>query len=240
MTRQERKRIPPKLAVWIDARKRYRLSHAHIQMARELGLNPKKLGSIANHDQERWKRPLPEFIQALYRDRFGRDAPEHTLSIEEMARQQAQQKASKKRGNATRPTGGGKRRGARSSERVTPTTILTDSQVHTLSERVCAVLVNSFLGMDWSKHDSERIVRMMALSAKCKEAREKRCLSIKDVAGHLRIPQYRIKAIEDGAMPELDSSHLRSYVDFLNLKRWVRQWGEANPELANRLEIGDF
>ena len=31
-------------------------------MARELGLNPKKFGGLANHRQEPWKLPLPEFI----------------------------------------------------------------------------------------------------------------------------------------------------------------------------------
>ncbi len=44
--------IPQKLRPWIDARQRYRLSHAQVQMARELGINPKKLGGMANHDQE--------------------------------------------------------------------------------------------------------------------------------------------------------------------------------------------
>ena len=41
--------IPADLAIWIDARKRYRLSHVHVQMARELGLNPKKFGKLDNH-----------------------------------------------------------------------------------------------------------------------------------------------------------------------------------------------
>jgi hypothetical protein len=35
-------RIPDHLQTWITARNRYRLSHAHVQMARELGMNPKK------------------------------------------------------------------------------------------------------------------------------------------------------------------------------------------------------
>jgi hypothetical protein len=43
------------LQEWIEARKRFHLSHAHVQMGRELGLNPRKLGKIDNHDQERWK-----------------------------------------------------------------------------------------------------------------------------------------------------------------------------------------
>ena len=87
--------VPPKLQAWIQARKRHRLSHAHVQMARELGMNPKKLGSIDNHRQEPWKAPLPEFIEQLYLKRFGRERPEVVVSIEERARKLEQKKAAK-------------------------------------------------------------------------------------------------------------------------------------------------
>ncbi len=46
-----------------------------VQMARELGMNPAKLGKIDNHKQEPWKLPLQEFIEELYMKRFGRAAP---------------------------------------------------------------------------------------------------------------------------------------------------------------------
>lgn len=58
---------------WIEARQRYHLSHAQVQMGRELGLNPRKLGKIANHRQEPWKMPLPQFIEHLYQKRFKRE-----------------------------------------------------------------------------------------------------------------------------------------------------------------------
>ena len=51
---------------WIAAQKRHRLSDTHVQMARELGLNPDKLGKIDNHRQEPWKAPLPEFIEEIF------------------------------------------------------------------------------------------------------------------------------------------------------------------------------
>jgi len=63
----KKKKIPEKYQVWIDVRKRYCLSHVHIQMARELGMNPRKFGKIANHKQEPWKAPLPIFIEDLYK-----------------------------------------------------------------------------------------------------------------------------------------------------------------------------
>lgn len=55
-------------------------------MARELAMNPDKLGTLANHDQEPWKSPLPMFIERLYFERFGRERPEVVLSIEDRAR----------------------------------------------------------------------------------------------------------------------------------------------------------
>ncbi len=70
-----KKRIPQDLQKWIDARKRHKLSHAHIQMARELGMNPRKFGKIDNHKQEGWKAPLPVFIENIYFKRFNKERP---------------------------------------------------------------------------------------------------------------------------------------------------------------------
>jgi hypothetical protein len=55
-----KRKLSPNLQDWIAARRRFRLSHAHVQMARELGMNPRKLGKLDNHDQEPWKAPLPQ------------------------------------------------------------------------------------------------------------------------------------------------------------------------------------
>ena len=79
----KKKKIPDKLQIWIDTRKRFHLSHAHIQMARELGLNPKKIGKIANHKQELWKLPLPLFIEKIYFKRFKKYQPSVVKSIEQ-------------------------------------------------------------------------------------------------------------------------------------------------------------
>ena len=90
------KKIPEKLNVWIEARKRFHLSHAQVQMAHELGMEPKKFGKLANHKQERWKAPLPEYIEELYRKRFGKAAPDQVKSIEQLAKDQNRKKAERK------------------------------------------------------------------------------------------------------------------------------------------------
>lgn len=89
---KNKNRIPQKFQAWIDARKRYRLSHAHVQMARELGMNPKKLGGKANHKQEPWKVPLPQFIEHLYFKRFNKERPDQVRSIEEVTKDQEAKK----------------------------------------------------------------------------------------------------------------------------------------------------
>ena len=87
-----KKSVPGHLQVWMEARNRFHLSHAQVQMAREIGLNAKKLGKIANHKQEPWKMPLPQFIEHLYRKRFGRDRPAVVVSIEEKAEMEQHKK----------------------------------------------------------------------------------------------------------------------------------------------------
>jgi hypothetical protein len=98
----KRKKPDPKMQAWIDARKRHRLSDAHVQMARELGMNPHKLGGLDNHDQEPWKVPLPDFLEQLYQERFGRERPEVVRSIEEASRHATAEKARKREAKLAR------------------------------------------------------------------------------------------------------------------------------------------
>ena len=89
-------KIPEKYHPWIEARKHYHLSHTHIQMARELGLNPKKFGSLANTKQEPWKLPLPEYIEELYFKHFKKSRPDTVRSIEQMVRDYRRKKQERK------------------------------------------------------------------------------------------------------------------------------------------------
>ena len=72
------------LEKWIVAQKRHRLSDIQVQMARELGLNPDKLGKIDNHKQEPWKAPLPQFIEDIYYKRFKREKPETVKPLKQI------------------------------------------------------------------------------------------------------------------------------------------------------------
>ncbi len=87
------------LEKWLVAQKRHRLSDKQVQMARELGMNPDKLGKIDNHKQEAWKASLPQFIEKIYFKRFKREEPETVKPLKqvmaEMEARKKQQKAKK-------------------------------------------------------------------------------------------------------------------------------------------------
>jgi len=79
-----KEKIPDEFIPWIDARKRFRLNDTQIQMARELGMNPKKFGALADHRQAPWKLPLPEYIAHLYYRQFKKYKPQHVRSLEQV------------------------------------------------------------------------------------------------------------------------------------------------------------
>lgn len=85
------------LEKWMVAQKKHRLSDKHVQMARELGLNPDKLGKIDNHRQETWKAPLPQFIEEIYFKRFKKEAPETVKPLKEIIAEQEKKKKEQKK-----------------------------------------------------------------------------------------------------------------------------------------------
>jgi len=89
-----------KLEKWRIAQKRHRLSDKQVQMARELGFNPDKLGKLDNHKQEPWKTPLPQHIENLYYKRFGREAPESVKSISQLLKEEKLKKEIRKKEKA--------------------------------------------------------------------------------------------------------------------------------------------
>ena len=56
--------------VWALARTKYHLSARQIEMAKKLGMNPKKFGSLVPNKSEPWKKPLGPFIESCYDKRF--------------------------------------------------------------------------------------------------------------------------------------------------------------------------
>jgi hypothetical protein len=97
------KKLPAKLLPWLEARRKFGLSDATVQMARELGLNPNKLGKLVPATGQAWKTPLPEFIATCYERSHGRRMPEKVRSLEQIAYDEEQRKQARKDRRATKP-----------------------------------------------------------------------------------------------------------------------------------------
>ena len=88
------------LEKWMVAQKCHRLSDKQVQMARELGLNPDKLGKIDNHKQEPWKAPLSQFIEHIYFKRFKREEPETVKPLKWKPRRSCKKRKRRNGGNS--------------------------------------------------------------------------------------------------------------------------------------------
>jgi hypothetical protein len=74
-------------------------------MARQLGLNPKKFGDLANTKQEPWKMVLPEFIEELYFKHFKKNRPDNVRSIEQVVSDARRKKEERRaRNHAAKPS----------------------------------------------------------------------------------------------------------------------------------------
>jgi transcriptional regulator with XRE-family HTH domain len=82
---------------WITARKKHKLTDKHIQMARELGLKPEKLGKIDSHKQQPWKAPLKEFVEDIYLKQFKKAEPDNIRSIEQIISDKQKKKEEKEK-----------------------------------------------------------------------------------------------------------------------------------------------
>lgn len=64
------KKNKKKDGLWKETYKRCRLSARHIQMAKELGLNPRSLIKNIPNPKQRWKLPVRDWIEQMYSKRF--------------------------------------------------------------------------------------------------------------------------------------------------------------------------
>jgi hypothetical protein len=72
---------------WTNAKKICRLTARQVEMARALGMNPKKLPGLRPSPQQRWKLPVGEFIEECYWKRFGGDTrDQHARGKEQQSR----------------------------------------------------------------------------------------------------------------------------------------------------------
>jgi transcriptional regulator with XRE-family HTH domain len=85
--------------------------------------------------------------------------------------------------------------------------------------------------------DPEGIIRYMPLGQKFTKARERKRMSVKEVSAALKIPQYRIEAIEEGRFSLIEPELFEIYARVLGVEDYVAGWSGENAELAEKLGL---
>ena len=83
--------------------------------------------------------------------------------------------------------------------------------------------------------DIDATLRLSSLAAKCRAAREEKGFSLKQAALKLKVPQYRLRRIEDARLQAIDGPLLRAYVELLGIKQWFARWAKENRVLHAKL-----
>ena len=90
--------------------------------------------------------------------------------------------------------------------------------------------------IDGSKVNMNHLVRYMHISKLCQARREERGLSFKDISTQLKIPQYRLKAIEKNSIQNIEPAIFDRYIEFLGLQDEFQEWLKENKDVYD--EVG--
>jgi ribosome-binding protein aMBF1 (putative translation factor) len=74
------------------------------------------------------------------------------------------------------------------------------------------------------------MIRFRYIAKLCQRTREEKSLSIKQASSKLKIPQYRLKAIERGGVKDIVPDHLERYIDFLEVRDEFNDWLKENKD----------
>ena len=79
------------------------------------------------------------------------------------------------------------------------------------------------------------LIRFMYIGNLCKNTREERGLSFKEISSQLKIPQYRLKPIEDSYCGSIEVGVLEKYIEFLGLKENFEKWKVENMDVYEEI-----
>jgi len=120
--------------------------------------------------------------------------------------------------------------------KLTATSILNDDELAIVANGIHQLVGESVtLAVEAYGLDVEATLRFMPVAERCRTARARKDLSLKDAARALRVPQYRLKDIEGNRVGVVDQAVLILYIELLDMKRWFNRWKAQNSSLYETL-----
>lgn len=79
------------------------------------------------------------------------------------------------------------------------------------------------------------MVRFMYISRLCQKKREEKGLSLKTISSKLKIPQYKLKYIEESGIGNVNADILGKYIKYLELEKEFHEWLNQNKDVYEQL-----
>jgi hypothetical protein len=124
---------------------------------------------------------------------------------------------------------------------------MADKQFPNLTRRQAGLLVkrvNKALGLEVaamlsaSGLNPNHLIRFLPIASRCRRRRQEMGLSLKGVSQQLKIPQYRLRAIESGMLPQIALASLHAYIQFLGLAGQFARWRQGNTDVYDEIAGG--
>jgi hypothetical protein len=80
------------------------------------------------------------------------------------------------------------------------------------------------------------MIRFQLVSEMCRNEREKKGLTFKQIAISLKVPQYCLKDVESSSVKNIKVDILENYIDYLDLRRWFNKWKRCNKDVYKHLK----
>jgi hypothetical protein len=97
-----------------------------------------------------------------------------------------------------------------------------------LGPDLACMIANSPINMN-------HLIRFMGAASMCRMRREEKGIRFKQISSALKIPQYKLKAIEENSVMNIVPEVLNRYVDYLGLGEEFGKWLEENSEVYEGL-----
>lgn len=104
-----------------------------------------------------------------------------------------------------------------------------------IADKIVDIIPNLKEALDKYNINPKDMIRFQVVSEMCRNERERKGLTFKQISVNLKVPQYRLKYIESSSITHITIDILEAYIDYLGLRKWFNSWKKHNMNVYNRL-----
>ena len=107
-----------------------------------------------------------------------------------------------------------------------------------ITDKIVELMPNLKWALDKYDISPKDMIRFQMVSEMCRNERQRKELTFKQISLDLKIPQYRLKDVESSSVKNIVADILEKYIDYLGLRKWFNSWKKHNMYVYGRLSEG--